>query len=375
MRRYAIPASIAAACLMLFALGCSHNSKNEEDQPLSALRMSVQAQEGPLSLAANPANVVIDTTNPSTPVDGNGKFTGTSALTATVHDDAGAPVAGASVSFSTTGGTLASNGAAVTTDAQGLANDTLTVNQDTTSPVTVTATSGELSVGAEVTITVVLPNQPPVADAGPDRNVECSSPDGTPVSLDGSHSSDPDSTAGTNDDIATFEWLVNGAVVATGATAQATLPTGTTTVTLRVTDKAGATATDDAVITVADTIPPELRVSTDPESLWPPNHKLRDVHVHAEVVDACTPPGTIPPPTLVSVSSNEPDNGLGDGDTENDIQGADLGTADDHLLLRAERSGGGHGRIYTLVYSMTDPASGAATEQEVEVRVPHDQGH
>lgn len=374
MRRYAIPAFLAAACLILFALGCSHNSKNEEDQPLSALRMSVQAQEGPLSLAANPANIVIDTTNPSTPTDANGKFTGTSALTATVHDDAGAPVAGASVTFSTTGGTLASNGAAVTTDAQGLANDTLTVNQDTTSPVTVTATFGELSVGAEVTITVVLPNQPPVADAGPDRSVECSSPDGTPVSLDGSHSSDPDSTAGTNDDIASFEWLVNGAVVATGPTAQVTLPNGATTVTLRVTDKAGATATDDVVITVADTIPPELVLEPDPSSLWPPNHKMHDVHVRAEVVDACTPPGTIQP-TLVSVSSNEPDNGLGDGDTENDIQGADLGTADDHLLLRAERSGGGHGRIYTLVYSITDPTSGQTTEQHAEVRVPHDQGH
>lgn len=373
MRRLRDLAIIAVVPLLLFAAACSHGS-DERDPATSAMRLSVQAMaEGPLALAANPANVVIDTTNASTPKDANGKFIGTSNLTATVHDDAGAPVAGAQVTFSTTGGTLASNGAAVTTDANGNAADVLTVAEDTTSPVTVTVTFGELSVGAEVTITVILPNQPPVADAGQDRTVECSAPNGTPVQVDGSHSSDPDSTAGTNDDIATFEWLVNGAVVATGATATLTLPTGASTVTLKVTDKAGATATDDVVITVVDTTPPELHLSAQPASLWPPNHSMRDVHVRAEVVDVCTPPGSVQP-ILVSATSSEPDNGLGDGDTENDIQGADLGTNDGDLQLRAERSGGGHGRVYTLVYSVAD-AAGATTESTIHVRVPHDQGH
>jgi hypothetical protein len=247
------------------------------------------------------------------------------------------------------------------------------VNQDQASPVTVTASSGTFSVAAPITIKVILPNAPPVANAGPDHTVECSAPNGTPVPLDGTHSSDPDSTTGTNDDIATFEWLVNGAVVATGATATATLPTGATTVTLRVTDKAGATAQDDVVITVADTTPAELHLTAQPSSLWPPNHKMHEVHVRAEVEDACTPPGSIQP-ILVSVTSNEPDNGQGDGDTEDDIQGADIGTADHDLLLRAERSGGGHGRLYTLVYSFAD-TTGATTEKRVFVTVPHDQGH
>src|SRR5262245_45407837 len=175
------------------------------------------------------------------------------------------------------------------------------------------------------------------------------------------------------DDIATFDWLINGAVVATGATATVTLPTGATTVTLRVTDKAGATTQDDVVITVVDTTPPVLRIAPQPASLWPPNHTLREVHLRAEVVAACTPPGSTQA-MLVSVTSSEPDNGLGDGDTENDIQGADIGTADHDLLLRAERSGGGRGRVYTLVYSVTD-ASGATSEGRGFVRVPHDQGH
>ena len=367
----ALASVVLPALLLLGSAGCSKESSNDGNRALSGLQMTVQ-QEGPLTLAANPATIVIDTTNPSTPTDGTGKFIGTSALTATLHDDAGAPVPGAQVVFSTTGGTLTSAGAPITTDAAGIATDTLTVNQDQSSPVTVTATSGEFSVAAPIAIQVILPNQPPVANAGQDRTVECGSPDGTPVALDGSQSTDPDSTAGTNDDITTFEWLVNGAVVATGATASATLPTGATTVTLRVTDKAGATATDDVVITVADTIPPELRLSVDPASLWPPNHKMRDIHVQAEVVDACSPPGSIQP-QLVSATSHEPDTGLGDGDTENDIQGADLGTPDGNLQLRAERSGGGSGRVYTVTVRCTDDSGNSATKN-VTVSVAHDQG-
>ena len=49
---------------------------------------------------------------------------------------------------------------------------------------------------------------------------------------------------------------------------------------------------------------------------------------------------------LVSVTSNEPDNGLGDGDTANDIVIVD----DLTVKLRAERSGTGNGRIYTLTW-------------------------
>lgn len=47
----------------------------------------------------------------------------------------------------------------------------------------------------------------------------------------------------------------------------------------------------------------------------------------------------------VSVNSNEPDNGLGDADTPNDIQGASTGTAEPSFHIRAERAGAGCGRI------------------------------
>ncbi len=75
--------------------------------------------------------------------------------------------------------------------------------------------------------------------------------------------------------------------------------------------------------------------------------------------------------TLLSVVSNEADNGLGVGDTAGDIQGAAVGTDDRELMLRAERGGKGTGRIYTLTYTARDAAGNVGTAQ-VTVAVPHD---
>jgi len=76
---------------------------------------------------------------------------------------------------------------------------------------------------------------------------------------------------------------------------------------------------------------------------------------------------------LVSIVSNEPDDGLGDGDTPNDIQDAAIGTDDRSFLLRAERSGEGSGRVYTVTYRATDSA-GNATNVAAQVNVPLNQG-
>jgi len=72
---------------------------------------------------------------------------------------------------------------------------------------------------------------------------------------------------------------------------------------------------------------------------------------------------------LTSITSNEPDNGLGDGDTANDIQGAAFGTADFSFLLRSERSGAGTGRIYTVTYTVTD-GSGNTASDSATVTIP-----
>jgi hypothetical protein len=72
--------------------------------------------------------------------------------------------------------------------------------------------------------------------------------------------------------------------------------------------------------------------------------------------------------SITGVIQDEPLNGLGDGDTTPDavLQG---GSA----LLRAERSGLGTGRIYTVTFSATD-TRGAACTGTIAVCVPHDRG-
>ncbi len=214
---------------------------------------------------------------------------------------------------------------------------------------------------------------PPVANAGEDTEWECSSPSGTNVSLDGSASTDPNSSPSTNDDIVLFEWyedfdLPTETFLGMGETLDVTLPLGSHAITLRVTDSFGETDTDEVFLTVEDTTPPLITVGATPDTLWPPNHHMVDVEVTVIASDDC---GT-PTVALTSLTSNQADDalGVGDGSTTGDIQpGAD----DFHFSLRAERAGTGSGRIYTAIYTATD-GSGNATAEAGFAVVPHDQG-
>jgi len=214
---------------------------------------------------------------------------------------------------------------------------------------------------------------PPSADAGMDTQVECASQDGGIVTLDGSGSTDPDSTTG-NDDIVAFEWFRDfgsaaSALIATGELAEVTLPLGAHTITLRVTDRTGLTDTDEVLETVVDTTPPTVSVVMDPESLWPPNHRLVEVGATVSGGDLCGGATTV----LTSIVSSEADNApaSSDGDTSDDIQGADFGSPDYAFSLRAERDGAGGGRTYAVSYAATDGAGNTASAT-TEVVVPHD---
>ena len=116
-----------------------------------------------------------------------------------------------------------------------------------------------------------------------------------------------------------------------------------------------------------DVAPPTIgSMAASPNTLWPPNHKFVPVTITTSVADNCD---SAPRCAISSVSSNEPVNGLGDGDTAPDWQVTGAST----LLLRAERSGTGTGRVYTIGTTCTD-AAGNATVGYTTVTVPHDQG-
>jgi len=84
-----------------------------------------------------------------------------------------------------------------------------------------------------------------------------------------------------------------------------------------------------------------------------------------------------PEVSLVSITMNEGDetnafdavydNTTGDGHTVGDIQ-----VDADGIWLRAERSGTGNGRIYTITYQVVDDSENV-TAQSATVSVPHDQ--
>lgn len=117
---------------------------------------------------------------------------------------------------------------------------------------------------------------------------------------------------------------------------------------------------------VADQQPPNLSVSVTPNQLWPANHQMVEIKVNTQVSDNVDPNPSV---GLVSITSNEGQNVKGDGNTATDIK---IET-DGRVFLRAERSGTGTGRIYTLTYSARDSA-GNVTQATAQVKVPHSKG-
>ena len=347
----------------LAVIGCSSNSSNN---PVDQITGSAsRAVENGLTLSADPVKIVIDPEDPTTPTDpsnGNKRY-GETALTAVAKDPNGNPQVELDITFGAAAGVLASNGQPVRTNAEGVATDTLRVYEDDPDSIEVFTGDGTRVTTIVVTKVVV---QPPVANAGPDQIVECTGNSQAEVHLDAAASTDP------NNDITLYEWFENfGApeqsLLGTGKDLNVSLGLGRHTITLRVTDASAKTSTDEVVVQVVDTKPPIVDLHASPSVLWPPNHKL--VNIHATVrVDECGP-YTV---TLLSLTSNEPDNGTGDGDTVGDIPGADVGTADYDFQLRAERAGGGTGRVYTAVYKVVD-AVGLETIATTYVKVPHDQ--
>ena len=203
-------------------------------------------------------------------------------------------------------------------------------------------------------------NHRPVARAGSDQTVECTGHHGTPVTLDGTGSTDADHHA------ITYEWRGPFGTV-TGARPSVTLPLGRHEITLLTEDAFGGVSTDIVIVEVVDRTPPVIHSATPtPSTLWSPNHKMNVVTVKVDVTDICD---AAPTCRIVSIASNEPTNANGDGNTEPDWRITGALTAE----LRAERAGPNGGRVYTIVVQCTD-ASGNAASRAVLVTVSHDNG-
>ncbi len=114
--------------------------------------------------------------------------------------------------------------------------------------------------------------------------------------------------------------------------------------------------------------PPDCsKVVANPSSLWPPNHKFQIV----SLTGATDPDGDPVTITVKGVTQDEALNGLGDGDQAPDAQLVSGHT--NQMMLRAERSGTGDGRVYRISFEASD---GTATcSGTVSVAVPHDLDH
>jgi hypothetical protein len=198
---------------------------------------------------------------------------------------------------------------------------------------------------------------PPVCDANGPYLAECTAPD-APVMLDGTGST----TASANPLSFTWTGPFQGGVAMGPEPIVKFGGLGNFTVDLEVDDGFGW-AQCSADVTIEDTTPPVIACSFATPSLPAREHRLVDVGLTAEALDACE--GTLP--VALRVFSDEDDaEGKGSGRHSPDAK------LDPELRLRAERAGRGDGAVYLVVAHATDSSSNAS-HACCTLGMPHDQ--
>jgi hypothetical protein len=144
---------------------------------------------------------------------------------------------------------------------------------------------------------------------------------------------------------------------------------GSSEVRLAISDSVNPPETYTTTVVMQDTTAPTLAPTPSTTMLWPANHVMVPVTIWTNTED--NGGGFI---TLsASVESSEPLDGAGDGSTEEDCVITSVDSAAGMVLvqLRAERSGTGDGRVYTITITAAD-LTGNQSTATVDVRVPHD---
>jgi hypothetical protein len=124
------------------------------------------------------------------------------------------------------------------------------------------------------------------------------------------------------------------------------------------------TSNGSTSVTVSSSPPPGdcSNVAPNVTLLWPPNHTFRLITLSDRNSTVTV--------TVSGVTQDEPLNGSGDGNTSPD---AKWGSVPNQVWLRAERSGGGDGRVYRISFNGSGGLD-ATCSGTVLVGVPHDQG-
>ena len=190
-----------------------------------------------------------------------------------------------------------------------------------------------------------------------------------PANAGGWHNSAPvtvnlTATDGGGSGVKELRYWINGGgvtVVEGGAASVQINAEGVNTLSVRAIDNAGNVSNVATGVVKLDFTPPAISgVSANPSILSAPNHKMRDVTISYNVADNFSPAIC-----TLGVTSNEPVNGTDDGDTAPDWEVLD----GHHVRLRAERSGAGAGRVYTVTVTCAD-AAGNTSNRAQTVAVP-----
>jgi hypothetical protein len=231
---------------------------------------------------------------------------------------------------------------------------------------------------ASDTMVLTVANTPPEAQLAPTTQVVEIGADAILITAE---------VADFDGDTLSYQWLKDGEVLDSGTitppaggaviglddlvieAGDPRFPLGLNEVQLVLSDSVNPSVNSSATVELKDTTAPTLAPTSSVNLLWPANHEMVPVTIWANAVHN----GGGAVSLAARVQSSEPLDDSGDGSTEEDciLTSVDDATGTVLVQLRAERSGTGTGRVYTVTITASDLMGNQSTAT-VDIRVPHD---